>query len=194
VAEGRRDAVRDRRPDLRASEEGCEGLILVGEVAGAHGIQGELKIATLDPGSESIRAGVSVHLGAENSAPVKVRSARRAGRALLVRLDGVDSREQAQALYKKQIWLKSEDLPRLKKDEFYLSEVAGFTVVDAAGTVLGTIQSELAGAPQATLVMRGAAPRDGKEILLPAREGVIVAFDRERKTLTVEVPEGLLDL
>ena len=66
----------------------------------------------------------------------------------------------------------------------------GYQVVDEALGELGAITD----VDESTINVLLQIDHKGKEILLPAAEELILSADHENKTLTVSVPEGLLDL
>jgi 16S rRNA processing protein RimM len=74
--------------------------------------------------------------------------------------------------------------------EVYLHELAGFSVRDAAGTVLGLV-SKVLDTP-AGLLLEVQGPR--REFLMPFRKEFVVAVDRARRSLDVQLPEGMVDV
>ncbi len=73
--------------------------------------------------------------------------------------------------------------------EVYLHELAGFTVRDAAGAVLGLVSKAIEAPGGLLLEVQG--PK--REFLVPFRKEFVVAVDREQRSLKVQLPEGLLD-
>jgi 16S rRNA processing protein RimM len=107
---------------------------------------------------------------------------------VFVKLDGVDSREAAVQLIKKQVWLKKDDF------EKYAAPAAAISLIDFMvkenGKEIGRI-SEIIEQPHQVLcsVMVGE-----KEVLIPLHEETLIGIDRKKKIVEVSLPEGLLDI
>ncbi len=122
----------------------------VGYVAGAHGIQGDVRIHLLDPKSEALAAGSTVALVRRDSGeevgtftierldPVPGKGGRCRGA-----LEGVRGRDRAEALRGCTIFVSRADLPPLEEDEFYLADAIGKQVfatrADGSATPVGKI-------------------------------------------------------
>ena len=102
----------------------------------------------------------------------------------------VDSADVAEEYNGKEMFLPVSSLPELKGKQFYFHEVEGFTVVDTHFGELGTVMNILDLHHQALFrIIYGE-----KEILVPVVDEVIIDIDREKKILTIEAPEGLIDI
>ena len=79
----------------------------------------------------------AVWLRAEGRAPEswRVESARRAGRMVLLRLQGIDDRDAADALRGAAVEVARDELPPLEPGEYYLCDLVGCRVVGPAGPV-----------------------------------------------------------
>lgn len=109
---------------------------------------------------------------------------------LYVKIKEIDTIEMAQNLVGKEAYLPLEMLPKLSGKQFYFHEITGFTVIDTEKGELGPVNEVLEYPTQAILQVM----KDGKEILVPILDHVIQEVDREKRTLTVTAPEGLIDL
>jgi 16S rRNA processing protein RimM len=107
-----------------------------------------------------------------------------------VKLEGVDSENDAKNILRKNLYLPVSELPELTGTSFYDHEVVGFTLVDQSFGEVGTIQQiiDLAVNP---LIQVDA---NGKEVLIPFVKGLIQEVDRVGKRLIVKAPEGLIDI
>ena len=150
---------------------------------------------TFDPRSGSLRTGSKVWLGDEKE-PRVVTGARPHGPGMLLTFADVTSRTAAEALLNRELHMERVALPKLAKDEYYLADIEGFTVETKEGEVVGTIEGNLGGSAQEILIIRGAdgTPRAGKQILVPAVEGILLTVDLAAKRVVIDPPEGLLDL
>jgi 16S rRNA processing protein RimM len=110
---------------------------------------------------------------------------------VLVRLAGIDSRDQAETLVGREVEGEAQRFPELPAGEYYWFQILGLPVVHAGdGTVLGVL-TEIwpTGAHDIYVVRQGK-----REVLLPAVEEVIREVDLKGGCLKVWPPEGLLDL
>ena len=115
-------------------------LILVGRVAGAFGVKGEVRITsyTDDPAAlvryrELLREDGTCGLTLTAGRPHKG--------ALVGRAKEIATREDAEALRGLQLYLPRDSLPATDEDEFYLADLIGLRVVDPHGGEIGRIKS-----------------------------------------------------
>ena len=88
------------------------------------------------------------------------------------------------------LYLPLDLLPKLSGNNFYYHEIIGFQVIDTKYGEVGSIVSVNDRTAQALFEIIN----QGKEILIPIIDEFIVSIDRESKILTVQTPDGLLDL
>ena len=98
--------------------------------------------------------------------------------------------EAAASLTGKSVYLPLEMLPKLSGKQFYYHEVQGFMVIDEVHGELGLIKEILEYPTQAIIQVF----KDGKEILIPILDQVIVKVDRKGRKLYVKSPEGLVEM
>ena len=81
-------------------------------------------------------------------------------------------------------------LPPLKGNKFYYHEIIGFSLVEK-GRFIGIISNVVEQGLQALFEVDGS---DGKVHLIPIHDDLIIKVDRDNKLISVQLPEGLLDL
>jgi 16S rRNA processing protein RimM len=163
----------------------------IGRVAKTHGIKGEVTIK-LDVDDPSAYLDMKYFLLEINKVltPFFVERLTMSGDKFFVGIQDVNTVEAASALTGKSVFLPLEMLPKLTGKQFYYHEVKGFTVVDENKGELGPIKEILEYPTQAIIQVF----KDGKEILIPILDQVIVKVDRKGKKLHVKAPEGLIDM
>ena len=109
---------------------------------------------------------------------------------LRVKFEEVTNEEDADALMKSDVYLPLELLPKLEGNKFYFHEVIGFTMMDTNYGKVGTIKGINDNTAQSLFEI----DRDGIEILIPMNDEFIVEVNRKTRTVTVETPEGLIQL
>ncbi len=115
-------------------------LILVGQVAGAFGVRGEIRITayTADPLS-LLSYGPLV--GADGAPVLKLGAGRAVKNTLIARADPPVSREAAQGLRGLKLHVPREALPPAEADEFYLADLIGLAVRSPVGEAMGRVRS-----------------------------------------------------
>jgi len=109
---------------------------------------------------------------------------------LRIKFEEVSNEADADALMKSDVYLPLALLPKLEGNKFYFHEVTGFTMIDTNFGRVGTITGINDNTAQSLFEI----DRDGIEILIPMNDEFIQKVDRKNKTITVETPEGLIDL
>ncbi len=152
-------------------------LLEVGHVGRAHGLRGEVHVVAVTNVDERFAPGSRLVVG---DRPVVVASARPAGSGFVVRFEGVDDRDAAEAL--RGAIVRAEPLDG-SDDQLFAHEVIGAEVRDRDGARLGTVAAVQANPAHDLLELDGGA-------LIPA----VFVVAREQGVLVVDLPEGLLDL
>jgi 16S rRNA processing protein RimM len=164
----------------------------LGYVAKLHGFKGEVSffLDVTDPSEYASLDVVYIEINNQLT-PFFVESFQLKPRGFAaVKLEGVDSENDAKNILRKNLYLPVSELPELTGTSFYDHEVVGFTLVDQSFGEVGTIQQiiDLAVNP---LIQVDA---NGKEVLIPFVKGLIQEVDRVGKRLIVKAPEGLIDI
>ena len=108
----------------------------------------------------------------------------------LLKLAGIDSLAKADALAGTDIYVPEEALGPPEKGYFYDFQVIGSTLLTEDGKIVGRVTGVLPVGDRNLLV----ADRDGKEILIPFMEPMILGVDPAKKEIRVDLPDGLLEL
>lgn len=108
----------------------------------------------------------------------------------VLKFEGVDSIGAAEHFAGAELWVPFSERAKLPEGEYFQADLIGCVVQDEVGTVLGTVDGwqEYGGPP----LMEVKA--DGRELLIPFVKGIYRNVDVEGRRITVEVPEGLLEL
>jgi 16S rRNA processing protein RimM len=164
-------------------------FLVVGVITRAHGIAGEVKVQT-SPGYQQALDGVHrVYLNGSEQG-TRIESQRTHQNAILLKLEGVNTRSDAEAMRGVTLAIKVHELPELPAGEFYAHQLVGLRVVDDAGTELGQLSDVLATGSNDVYIVK---KPDGSELLLPAIESVIRKIDLDAHAMSVVVPPGLGD-
>ncbi len=105
-------------------------------------------------------------------------------------LEDIDTIEKASLLVKKHIYLPNKLKPKKKKSEFTLMDLVGFTAIDEDEGELGVI-TDIHEYPKQLIA---AVTFKNCEVLFPLNEEIIKGIDVVKEIVTVDLPEGLLDI
>jgi 16S rRNA processing protein RimM len=163
--------------------------LVVGRITRPHGVRGEVRarIHTDDPGRFTRLTQVWV---GENSPECReVERVRFHQRAVILKLLGVDTRDQAEALRDQWLQVPIDQAIPLQDGEYYLHQLIGLRVETTAGAHLGDVTEILqTGANDVFVVGTGR-----RQVLLPDIPGVVLEIRLAEGRVLVEVPAGLID-
>ena len=111
---------------------------------------------------------------------MELRSVRRGKDTWLVKLAGIDTPELAQRLVGCGVFLPRSGLPKLRKGEFYWSDLKGLTVINQKSLILGKITEIIATGANDVLVVEGE-----RRFLIPYISQVIVKIDLNAAQMVV---------
>lgn len=165
--------------------------VLVGLIVRPHGLAGEVVVEPWSDAPERFRPGGVLDARPRDGVPRRlvVAGGRPFGARLLVRFEGVATRDDAEALRESELLIPRSEVAPLPPGRHYRFELVGLTVRDRAGAVLGRVTDVFATGSNDVIVVRGGE----RELLLPAIESVLLEVAPDRGELRVEVPPGLLD-
>ncbi|HEY2924465.1 MAG TPA: ribosome maturation factor RimM [Candidatus Eisenbacteria bacterium] len=169
--------------------EGRDEPILVGSIARAHGLAGEVVVDVWSEAPERFEPGRSLtaRFPGGVTRDVIVESARPFGERLLIRFAGIGTRTQAEALRGADLTIARREVGALPEGTHYRFELVGLRVRTREGRHLGTVADVFATGSNDVIVVRGA----GGEILLPYLTHVVLTIDLEGGEMVVAVPPGL---
>ncbi|MFQ5538622.1 MAG: ribosome maturation factor RimM [Gemmatimonadota bacterium] len=173
-------------------------FLAVGHLNKPHGTKGEIFVWPLTDHPEGVFVpGVVVYLGTGETGepdpdlpPLRIAAVRPFRRGFLTSFGGVEDRAQAEALVGHYAMLAREDLAAREEGEVFYHELLGMEVCLVDGTVVGHIHEVYELRPADLLEVHGPAG----EVMIPFLERLVVKLDVEGRRLTVDPPEGLLDL
>ncbi len=166
---------------------------MVGRVAGVHGIRGSLKVHSYAETLSiyKMEEGIRVALPDGSVRKMTVEWVKPHGRVLLMTLDGVADRSQAERLIGSSLYVDKVCLPALEDDTYYWSDLMGLRVYDTAGVHLGCLDEVIPTPGNDIYVVRGKQDGQTREMLIPAIGDVVLKIDLDGRTMIVDPPEGL---
>jgi 16S rRNA processing protein RimM len=172
--------------------------LVVGHVTKPHGTKGEIFVWPLtDRPEEVFAAGREVILGDEDGradeepALLVVEETREFKRGLLVKFEGVETRDAAEALAQRYLLLPLEALGPPEEGELYYHQLLDAEVVTTEGVVVGRVCEVYETEPAHLLEVQGT---DGKRRLVPFTERIVASVDASARRVVIDPPPGLLEL
>ena len=180
-----------QRSSLPRSVEGKGDFVLVGEIGRAHGLKGEVRVKSYTEDPRAI-AGYGPLVTADGRELVLqgVRPAPGAAADLLIaRVEGVATREAAEALNRTQLSVPRGRLPPAEEDEFFLADLVGLAVEDTRGEPLGKVVAvpNYGGGDLLEIVPRAG----GASALLPFTKAFVPVIDLAGGRIVADPPEDL---
>ncbi|CAM3776079.1 ribosome maturation factor RimM [Kibdelosporangium persicum] len=167
--------------------------VVVGRVAKAHGIRGELAVdVRTDSPEQRFAPGavVAARLRDGSSRPLTLATIRAHGERLLVTFDEVPDRTAAESLRGALLLADTDALPPTDDpDEFYDHELEGLSAVLTDGSAVGVVREIVHSAAGELL----AIDMSGREVLVPFVREIVPEVDIAGRRVVLDPPEGLLD-
>jgi 16S rRNA processing protein RimM len=170
-------------PSPGATEPGAERRVVIGRIAGVHGIRGWVRVRShTRPGTNILDYQPWLLGPAPGWREFRVDRSTIRRNEVLVHLEGVDDRDQAEPLIGSDIAVLRSSLPAPAAGEFYWCDLIGMTVRNRQGAVLGTVTGLLETGSNDVLVVQGR-----ERTLIPFLTGrVILAVHAETGTIEVD--------
>ena len=161
--------------------------ILMGKIVNVVGLKGELKVYSYTDRNERFEELESIWL--ENKV-YNIENVRYQNKVVILKLEGINDRNQAEAQRNKKVYIEETDLQELPEDTYYVRDLIGMEVVTETEK-LGTISDVIQNSAQDLYEVK---TEGGKKVYIPVVKQFVLDVDMETRVVKVELPEGLLDL
>ena len=160
----------------------------LGKLGSVFGVKGWIKVTSHTSPKENILNYPEWQLKIGNSWQViEVEKSRPHGKTLVVKLSGIDDRDQAQKLVGTMIAVYRSQLPDTENDEYYWSDLLGMQVVTQQDIVLGKVKEILETGSNDVLVVTTKETGQETECLIPwLDDDVIINVDTQERIITVD--------
>jgi 16S rRNA processing protein RimM len=159
-------------------------MVVMGRVAGAHGIRGWVKVQPFTEYLDSLLVYGTWWLGDERGPwrKVKVEQSEAHNKTLAALLTDCPDRNAAEKLKGLLIAVPRSSLPEHDEDEYYWSDLIGMSVVNEAGEQMGTVANLIETGANDVLSVKG----DNGEILIPFVASAIRQVDVKNRIIRVD--------
>jgi 16S rRNA processing protein RimM len=157
--------------------------ICLGVIGTAHGLDGAVTIRSYTADPADIASYGPLHDAAGRAFKLKVR--RITPKGVIVKVEGVEDRTQAEALKGTELFIERSKLPQTDEDEFYYADLIGLTAEDRNGKRIGTVAwLDNYGAGDIIEITRD----DGRNEMWPFSKQVVVMVDMVGRRLVMDLP------
>ena len=172
--------------------------LTVGLITSCHGVNGQIKVKSLSDFEERFLKPGMRWLQKEDEPPSKIElisGFKQPGKeTFVIKLKDINSRNHAEQLKKFKILVKTDELPKLKKEEFHLLELINLKVNTLENDKLNTIGKviNLENEKNNLLVIK--LFKNQKEVFIPFVKEIVPIVDIKNNFIIINPPNGLLDL
>lgn len=157
--------------------------ILLAQIGSAHGIKGEVRVKPFGDAEMLDQYG---KLETKDGHKFKIKRMRPQKNMLVVKFEGVNSRNEAEALNGIELFIDRSKLPETdEEDEFYISDLIGMEVRDITGDVIGKVLDVPNFGAGDMLEIR---PNQGADYFLPFTKEIVPSIDFENAGITITPP------
>ena len=172
--------------------------LVVGLITSCHGINGQVKVKSLSDFEERFIIPGMRWLQKENEPPSKIEllsGFKQPGKAtFIVKLQGINTRDHAEKLKKFRILVKTDKLPKLKKEEFHLLELIDLEVKTVENDELKIIGKVINLENEQNNLLVIELLKNQKIVLIPFVREIVPLVDIKNNFLIINPPNGLLEL
>lgn len=161
--------------------------ILIGKITSAVGLKGEVKVYNYSDSAEIYQTTEAIYAGTDLR---KIQSVRTQKNMIILKLEGIDNREDAEKARGQELSVTEADLPELPEGQFYVRDLIGMTVADAeSGAKIGRLRDVIQNTAQDIFDVE---TTEGKQVLIPKVPEFIIDIEAGSRVIKVRLIEGML--
>ena len=172
--------------------------LVIGIITSSHGVEGKLNIKSLSDFKERFtqpgRRWIQKH--DEEPIPCNLLSGfQKPGKeSFIISLEDIKDRNEADNLKQHKLLVKSNDIPKLKDNEFHLNQLLNLDAKSYVGNEIKVVGKvvDLMTENNHLIVVR--LDKTNQNVLIPFVKEIVTTIDKENKYLIIDPPKGLLDL
>jgi len=168
-----------------------EEFLQVGVISSTHGLKGEVKVfpTTDDPTRFKKLKKVLLDTGKEHK-ELEIERVAFFKQFVILKFKGFDHIDQIERYKGKGLLVTRDQAVKLKKNEYFITDLIGITVYTEEGQTLGRLKDVLVTGANDVYVVEA---DDKKEILIPAIKQCILSVNIEEREMMVHLLKGLVD-
>ena len=168
-----------------------ENMLRVGVITSTHGVRGEVKVFPTTDDAKRFKKLKTVILDTgKGQTALEIEQVKFFKNMVILKFKGYDNINDVEKYKGAKLYVTRENRVACEKDEYFIADLIGLSVVTDDGMQLGTLTDVIATGANDVYVVEMAS---GKEVLIPAIHDCIVNVEEEEKKMTVHLLDGLLD-
>ena len=172
--------------------------LVVGLITSCHGLNGQVKVRSLSDFEERFLKPGMRWLQKENESPSEIKltsGIRQPGKeTFIIKFEGINTRNHAEQLKNFKILVKTNQLPKLKEEEFHFLELVDLQVKILENEELKVIGKVINLDNEKNNLLVIQLFKNQKEVLIPFVEEIVPLVDIKNNFLIINPPNGLLEL
>ena len=168
-----------------------ETKLQVGVISSTHGVRGEVKVfPTTDDVKRFKRLKEVILDTGKEELTLEIEGVKFFKQFVILKFKGYDNINDIEKYKGKSLFVTRANAVRLRRDEYFIADLQGLTVVDEEDKLLGTLRDVMeTGANDVYIIDMS----DGREVLVPAIKECILHVDVEAGKMQIHLMDGLLD-
>ena len=168
-----------------------ETKLQVGVISSTHGVRGEVKVfPTTDDVKRFKRLKEVILDTGKEELMLEIEGVKFFKQFVILKFKGYDNINDIEKYKGKSLFVTRANAVRLRRDEYFIADLQGLTVVDEEDKVLGTLRDVMETGANDVYIIDMA---DGREVLVPAIKECILHVDVEAGKMQIHLMDGLLD-
>ena len=159
--------------------------IKLGKITAPQGIKGEVRVY---PYTDKPTRFSEIEAVLLNGRRCRIEKARYMKNMAILKLEGIDDRNAAEAVRNRELLLPREELWKQPEDTYFVDDLVGCAVVSEDGAPVGTLKTIHSRPAQDLYEIERA---DGSSFLLPAVKEFIKDVKTDEKIIVIHLIEGL---
>ena len=168
-----------------------ETKLQVGVISSTHGVRGEVKVfPTTDDVKRFKRLKEVILDTGKEELTLEIEGVKFFKQFVILKFKGFDNINDIEKYKGKSLFVTRANAVRLRKDEYFIADLQGLTVVNEEEQTIGTLRDVMeTGANDVYIIDM----TDGREVLIPAIKECILNVDVEGGKIQIHIMDGLLD-
>ncbi|MDD3839636.1 MAG: ribosome maturation factor RimM [Clostridia bacterium] len=165
--------------------------LIIGQILKPRGLKGEIKVFPLTDVIDRFNdlEYVLIENSADELKKYDIEYVKYQKDIVYIKLEQVNSVDEAERLREKYIKISRNDAIPLEEGEYFICDIVGLKVYDEESKYIGEIQDVIKTGSNDVYSVNS---HDGREILIPAIKKVVKNIDLEKRTMKIQLLEGLI--
>lgn len=175
-------------------EKTLRPTLVIGKLGRAHGLHGEIKVQALTSDPDrfyDLENCLMMTADERNITDINIDFARVSADLVLLKIQGIDTREQAEKLTGQLLAVKREQAVELPPDTWFICDLVGCDVYDEQNGFLGQLSDVMQNVAQDVYVVKLTGQDD---LLFPALKTILTQVDVVGRRIDVRLPAGLFEV